>query len=87
MNAIFAELRRRAGPFRSVLGFTFRSWRRHARWAWASALAMMLSTITELLVPVYAGKLIDAVAAEGDRQHHHAQRHQGGISASWPSSA
>jgi ATP-binding cassette subfamily B protein len=64
----FAELRRRAGPFRSVLGFTFRSWHRHARWAWASGLAMMLSTITELLVPVYAGRLIDAVARADNRQ-------------------
>ncbi|HVJ33370.1 MAG TPA: ABC transporter ATP-binding protein [Terriglobia bacterium] len=62
MFSAFAELRRRAGPFRAVLGFTFASWRRHARWAWASAGAMVLSTVTELLVPVYAGKLIDAVA-------------------------
>lgn len=68
MFSAFAELRRRAGPFRAVLGFTFASWRRHAYWAWASAGAMMLSTVTELLVPVYAGKLIDAVAAGGDRQ-------------------
>lgn len=68
MFSAFAELRRRAGPFRAVLGFTFASWRRHAHWAWASAGAMMLSTVTELLVPVYAGKLIDAVAAGGDRQ-------------------
>ncbi|HVJ41744.1 MAG TPA: ABC transporter ATP-binding protein [Dongiaceae bacterium] len=62
MFSAFAELRRRAGPFRAVLGFTFASWRRHGRWAWASAIAMTLSTVTELLVPVYAGKLIDAVA-------------------------
>jgi ATP-binding cassette subfamily B protein len=65
MLPIFAELRRRAGPFRTVLGFTFRSWGRHRRWAWMSAIAMTLSTLTELLVPVYAGKLIDAVATAG----------------------
>jgi ATP-binding cassette subfamily B protein len=65
MQSMFAELRRRAGPFRLVLGFTFHHWRRHALLAWLSAGAMMLSTLTELLVPVYAGRLIDAVAVTG----------------------
>src|ERR1700754_510489 len=65
MLPIFAALRYRAGPFRAVLGFTFRQWRHHRHWAWASAIAMTLSTLTELLVPVYAGRLIDAVATAG----------------------
>jgi ATP-binding cassette subfamily B protein len=68
MLSMFAELRRRAGPFRAVLGFTFRHWQRHALWAWLSAGAMMLSTLTELLVPVYAGRLIDAVAGAGNNR-------------------
>jgi ATP-binding cassette subfamily B protein len=69
MLSIFADLRRRAGPFRAVLGFTFRAWGHHRHWAWMSAIAMTLSTLTELLVPVYAGKLIDAIAAVGTDRH------------------
>lgn len=65
MTSIFAVLRHRAGPFRAVLAFTFRQWGRHRHWAWMSAIAMILSTLTELLVPIYAGKLIDAVAMAG----------------------
>jgi ATP-binding cassette, subfamily B, bacterial len=50
---------------RAVLAFLFRHWRRE-KWlvVWV-ALCMMLSTAADLLMPVYAGKLVDAVALHG----------------------
>ncbi|MDY0883422.1 ABC transporter ATP-binding protein [Dongia soli] len=60
---IFSDFRRRAVPFRNVLGFTFGYWRRQSRLAWAIAIAVIFSTLAEVLVPVYAGQLIDAITA------------------------
>ncbi|TXH37095.1 MAG: ABC transporter ATP-binding protein [Rhodospirillaceae bacterium] len=60
---IFSDFRRRALPFRNVLGFTFSYWRRQSRLAWAIAIAVIFSTLAEVLVPVYAGHLIDAIAS------------------------
>jgi ATP-binding cassette, subfamily B, bacterial len=47
---------------REVLAFLFRHWRRD-KWlvVWV-ALCMMVATAADLLMPVYAGKLVDAVA-------------------------
>src|SRR5262249_55018770 len=59
----FSDFRRRAVPFRNVLGFTFSYWRRQSRLAWAIAVAVIFSTLAEVLVPVYAGHLIDAIAS------------------------
>ena len=65
----FAELKRRAAPFRDVLGFTFGHWRRHSGLVWTTAVTIILSTLAEVLVPLYAGHLVDAVAPGlGDRQ-------------------
>ena len=52
----------RAGAFRVVLGFTFMHWRRHGWLAAGIAALVVLSTSADVLMPVYAGKLVDAVA-------------------------
>ncbi|WP_432283303.1 ABC transporter ATP-binding protein [Aminobacter sp. BA135] len=53
----------RGGAFRSVLGFTFRHWQRQpARLVLISA-AVLISTMADVLTPLYSGRLIDAVAS------------------------
>ncbi|MEJ6784651.1 ABC transporter ATP-binding protein [Aminobacter sp. Piv2-1] len=53
----------RGGAFRSVLGFTFRHWQRQpVRLAIISA-AVLVSTMADVLTPLYSGRLIDAVAS------------------------
>jgi ATP-binding cassette subfamily B protein len=47
---------------RNVLVFTFRHWAERKWLVVAIALAMMLATVTEVVVPVYAGRLVDALA-------------------------
>jgi ATP-binding cassette subfamily B protein len=47
---------------RNVLSFTFRHWAEHKWLAVAVSLGMMLATFTEVIVPVYAGRLVDALA-------------------------
>jgi ATP-binding cassette subfamily B protein len=47
---------------RNVLSFTFRHWAEQKSLALAVALGMMLATFTEVIVPVYAGRLVDALA-------------------------
>jgi len=55
-------------PFRQVLGFALAQWRRHG---FSVAVVLVSSvgwTAADVLMPVYAGKLVDAVAgAAGDR--------------------
>ncbi len=57
------ELKRRAQPFRDVFAFTFRHWRRHRAVTWGLAIAVVLSTLADVWVPVFAGRLIDALAS------------------------
>ena len=47
---------------REVLAFLFHHWRRE-RWlvVWV-ALCMIFATAADLLMPIYAGKLVDAIA-------------------------
>jgi ATP-binding cassette subfamily B protein len=59
------ELRSRALPFKNVLGFTFSHWSRQKPLVFATAGSILLSTMADVLVPVYAGRLIDAVAPNG----------------------
>ncbi len=47
---------------RKVLFFTIRHWAGHKTLAGAVALGMTLSTLTEVVVPVFAGRLVDALA-------------------------
>jgi ATP-binding cassette subfamily B protein len=52
----------RASVLRKVLAFTFRLWGRAPWLAAACAAAMLLATLTEVFVPLYAGRMIDAVS-------------------------
>jgi len=46
---------------RNVLSFTFRHWAQRRWLAAGIAVAMVLGTLTEIVVPVYAGRLVDAL--------------------------
>ncbi|MDQ3558811.1 MAG: ABC transporter ATP-binding protein/permease [Pseudomonadota bacterium] len=59
----------RADTFRDVLRFTFAHWRRQGWLAYGIAGAVLVSTATDVLLPVFAGRLVDAVALRGaDRE-------------------
>jgi ATP-binding cassette subfamily B protein len=63
------RLRDRAAPFRDVLAFNFRHWRRQRCVVVFIAVGVMLMTLADVLLPVYVGRLIDAlspVAQTGD---------------------
>lgn len=49
---------------RKVIAFTFRAWAETPIVAGCCALAMLLATLTEVVVPLYASRMIDAVAAD-----------------------
>ena len=53
---------RSAHTLRLVLRFTFRLWTRHRVLAGGIALAMCIATVTEIFIPLYAGRLIDSLA-------------------------
>ncbi|UFN49427.1 ABC transporter ATP-binding protein/permease [Roseomonas sp. OT10] len=57
---------RAANPFRAVLAFVLRGWGRQRGLVLAIAAAMIASTGTDVLVPLYAGRLVEA-AANPDR--------------------
>ena len=68
MNRTKIDLRGQA--FKDVLGFTFRYWRAQP---WRTALIVglaLLSALADVLTPLYAGRLVDAVAsgAAADQQ-------------------
>ena len=48
---------------KEVLSFLFRHWRREATVVTAVILSMALATVADLLLPVYSGRLVDAVAS------------------------
>jgi ATP-binding cassette subfamily B protein len=51
-----------AGVLRRVLSFALQRWQEHRFLAASVALGMTLATVNEIFVPVYAGRLVDAVA-------------------------
>ncbi|ONG45373.1 multidrug ABC transporter ATP-binding protein [Pseudoroseomonas deserti] len=54
-----------AEPFRRVIPFLLRQWARHP-WLLAAILGGMgLATLTDVLVPIYAGRLVEAIASAG----------------------
>jgi ATP-binding cassette subfamily B protein len=53
----------RASVLRKVLTFTLRLWGRTPWLAGSCAAAMLLATLTEVFVPLYAGHMIDAVGS------------------------
>ncbi|MDF2119906.1 ABC transporter ATP-binding protein [Roseiarcaceae bacterium H3SJ34-1] len=57
----------RREPFRAVLGFVFRHWGRQPVRVAFAATAMMAATAADLFLPLYAGRLVDAVAPGGER--------------------
>ena len=54
--------RRRAESFRAVLGFSLTHWRRQTPLVGAIAAVVVVSTSADVLMPVYAGRLVDAVS-------------------------
>jgi ATP-binding cassette, subfamily B, bacterial len=61
--------RERAAPFRDVLAFSFRYWQRQKLLIAAICAGILAMTMADVLLPIYAGRLIDAVApvvASGD---------------------
>ena len=48
---------------RNVLGFLFRHWRREAWLVTGVALCMVIATLADLFMPVFAGRMVDAIAA------------------------
>jgi ATP-binding cassette, subfamily B, bacterial len=46
-----------------VLAFLFRHWRHEARVVGAIALSMILATSADLLMPIFSGRLVDAIAS------------------------
>ncbi|MGH6892744.1 MAG: ABC transporter ATP-binding protein [Dongiaceae bacterium] len=60
--SLLDQLRDRASPFRDVLAFNFRHWRRQRALAIFIAVSMVLMTMADVLLPVYVGRLIDALA-------------------------
>ena len=61
MNFLLAW-RERAAPFRDVLAFNFRYWRRQRLLVAAVCVGILAMTMADVLLPIYAGRLIDAVA-------------------------
>lgn len=56
----------RADAFRKVLGFTFSHWAKQpARIALIAGL-VIVSTLAEVLVPLFSGRIVDAITAGGD---------------------
>ncbi|RWI20426.1 ABC transporter ATP-binding protein [Mesorhizobium sp.] len=53
----------RAGAFRSVLGFTLSHWRRQPLRLSLIMGTFLLSTLADVLTPLYSGRLVDAVAS------------------------
>jgi ATP-binding cassette subfamily B protein len=50
------------GTFRLVFGFCLAHWRRRAFLTAVIALAMLLATVADSVIPIFAGRLVDAVA-------------------------
>jgi ATP-binding cassette subfamily B protein len=53
----------RGGAFRSVLGFTAGHWRRQPIRLAIIMAAVLVSTLADVLTPLYSGRLVDAVAS------------------------
>jgi len=53
---------------RDVLRFTFRHWRKEPRYVVITAAAMVASTLADVFMPVFAGRLVDAIATGADRE-------------------
>jgi ATP-binding cassette, subfamily B, bacterial len=61
-RAVTADRNRRAEPFRVVLAFLWSQWRRYPQLLAVILVGMMSATIADVLVPLFAGELVDALA-------------------------
>ena len=61
-----AEQNRRTGAFRPVLAFLWRRWRCHPALLAALIGGLVVATVADVLVPVFAGQLVDAIARSGE---------------------
>ena len=59
---MFFKLRTR-NAIVDVLAFLFRHWKQRARTVFLIAASMALATVADLLLPVFSGRLVDAIAA------------------------
>ncbi len=58
-----------SGPFAKVFAFTFRHWRQHKLVAVFVASAMLMETLAHVVLPLYAGRIVDALVSAGsDRE-------------------
>lgn len=64
-TAVSADTTKPPGPFRSVFGYCFSYWRQQPVLIPAMALAMLLATVCDAVIPVFAGELIDALTDQG----------------------
>jgi ATP-binding cassette subfamily B protein len=48
-----------------VLGFLLRHWRRESKIVFVTAFSMAAGTIADLLLPIFSGRLVDAIASRG----------------------
>ncbi|MFM0729018.1 ABC transporter ATP-binding protein [Paraburkholderia sediminicola] len=53
----------RGQAFRDVLGFTFRHWAKQPRRIFAIAALALLSALADIFTPMFAGRLVDAIAS------------------------
>lgn len=56
------QQKKRGDATRDVLRFTFRHWRREPRYVLLIIATMMASTLADVFMPVFAGRLVDAVS-------------------------
>ncbi len=69
---MFSEnFRRGTAPFRQVLGFSVAQWRRYPATLAAVIACVSVWTLSDVLMPVFAGRLVDAVSSP----HSNAARH------------
>ncbi|MBB4017072.1 ATP-binding cassette subfamily B protein [Chelatococcus caeni] len=61
-----AEQNRRTGAFRPVLAFLWRRWRCHPALLAALIGGLVVATVADVLVPVFAGQIVDAIARSGE---------------------
>ena len=60
--SLLDRFRDRAAPFRDVLAFSFKHWARQKPMVAFIAVGVLLMTLADVLLPVYVGRLIDALA-------------------------
>ncbi|CAM5766332.1 multidrug ABC transporter ATP-binding protein [Labrys miyagiensis] len=68
-DVIMTLLSRRAGrhPMAAVLAFAFRNWRGHGIIVAGIVFAVAVATISEVVIPIFAGRMVDAVTVGVER--------------------